>query len=90
MLNHNVTTIHTLIKSDPTVDDNIEAAIIKLCNTKTIKRRMGTIKEVSRIWQVSTKTARKYVKNFNIHYKKYSDRLIRYDLDEVEDINFGQ
>jgi len=87
MLPHNIITLQTIIKSDPTVPENIELEIMKLCRTKNIKRRLGNVSDLGRIWEVSTKTARGYAKKFGIYEKKYSRRKIRYDLDEAERVN---
>lgn len=84
-----LTTLRTIIKSDPSVPEDQREHILKACRQATPrKKRLGTVREAAAMFTppVHPRTIQRWGRRGLLTPIKITARRVRWDLDQVEEL----
>jgi len=83
------TTLHTILKSDPSVPDEQRDTILKACRQAAPrKKRLGTVRQAAEIFTppVHPRTIQRWSRRGLLTAIRITPRRIRFDLDQCEQL----
>ena len=87
MQDSTLTTIQTIIRSDPSIPEEQREHVLKACRQATPrKKRLGTVREAARILAVHPRTIQRWSRQSLLTAIRITPRKILFDLDQCEQL----
>jgi hypothetical protein len=81
--------IERILRGDPTVSEEQRGAVLRTCQLTPgagARRRLGTAKRAAEVLGVCIRTLERYAREGKVTRIRYSQRRVRYDLEQVEEL----
>jgi hypothetical protein len=90
MLQSTIDTVTRIIQSDPGTTPEQIKAVLKACQAKLVRRRLGTKHDAAKILGLHPESVKRYARRGLLTPIKITARRVRYDLDECYRLaNYG-